>query len=492
MSIGREGEWHSTVETGRKGFRTSGGYLEIGVSQWTGHDSEHGAPLSQRQPFGPRTFGYAASLRVVGESSLLDGPSAGGWRAPASSRTDPQGRRPFTSECVLKKILAAAGRVPFIRRAFRPFLRNHASIFMLHRFADPETGVSGHDPERLQKALEYLRRENTRILPLADLLREGRTGGDISGAVAFTVDDGYFDIHAVAAPIFERYDCPVTVFLTTGFLDGRGWLWWDRIRFMLQETQAQSVELEIGGPCSGFQWGEADDRRRVAYQITHQLAEVTAPERTEAVDRLQQLLGTHVPDRPTPAVSPLTWDQVRDLGRRGFTFGPHTLTHPNLAELAEAEAVAEIEGSWSRVRGRDGCGRSDLLLPLRATLEPDEGGVGVAEGHRDGRCGDGGGTVFVGPGLPMDPLCPATLRMARHARGGSPHHGGHVTGQRRFAGPGIGRIARHDSTSASGLFTHVVFGLGGGGGASVSRSEEGTGALSARLLSRFEASDVPF
>ena len=35
-------------------------------------------------------------------------------------------------------------------------------------------------------------------------------------AVAFTVDDGYFDFAEVAAPIFSHYDCPVTVFLVTG------------------------------------------------------------------------------------------------------------------------------------------------------------------------------------------------------------------------------------------------------------------------------------
>ncbi len=41
----------------------------------------------------------------------------------------------------------------------------------------------------------------------------------------------------------------------------------------------------------------------------------------------------------------LGWAQVRELAAAGWTIGAHTVTHPNLALAAPAEAEAEIAGS---------------------------------------------------------------------------------------------------------------------------------------------------
>ena len=107
--------------------------------------------------------------------------------------------------------------------ALRPLGRGLVAIFTLHRFTEPEHGVVGHDAAALRDHLAYLRRYRYRLLSMTDILKlldEG-VSDSRTPAVAFTVDDGHAGFARVAVPIFAEYDCPVTLFVPTGFLDGQ-------------------------------------------------------------------------------------------------------------------------------------------------------------------------------------------------------------------------------------------------------------------------------
>ena len=49
--------------------------------------------------------------------------------------------------------------------------------------------------------------------------------------------------------------------------------------------------------------------------------------------------------RPGTKLSPMTWDQIKDLYRRGHTIGSHTATHPNLSRLQPYEIGQEMQES---------------------------------------------------------------------------------------------------------------------------------------------------
>src|SRR5882672_6997197 len=90
-----------------------------------------------------------------------------------------------------------------ISRVWQPFLRCRATVFMLHRFADPELNTFGHDPGLLRRALAYLRRERYQLLELRELfdrLAERMPAG--RPTVVFTMDDGYLEQASVAGDIF--------------------------------------------------------------------------------------------------------------------------------------------------------------------------------------------------------------------------------------------------------------------------------------------------
>ena len=84
-------------------------------------------------------------------------------------------------------------------------------------------------------------------MSLRELLRRLREGEPFRHAVVFTIDDGYFDSARVAVPTFAKFDCPLTIFVVSGFLDRKLWFWWDRIQFMFQNTRRSELVV----PCAG-------------------------------------------------------------------------------------------------------------------------------------------------------------------------------------------------------------------------------------------------
>jgi len=234
---------------------------------------------------------------------------------------------------------------------FRPVQRGAVTILMLHRFADSEYGNAGHSVEALRENLSFLRRNKYRLIGLPDLLAQTDEHGLASQpAVIFTVDDGYGDFARVAAPIFADFDCPVTVFITTGFIDGGLWMWWDQILWAFLQTRRQTVKLRLGANTYEYMIDHTEARWRAADDLIEKLKRVPELVMRTAVDDLSRHADVELPRCPPDMFLPMTWDDVSRCARQGVTFGPHTVTHPILSQVSDQRAHAELEGSWQRLR----------------------------------------------------------------------------------------------------------------------------------------------
>jgi peptidoglycan/xylan/chitin deacetylase (PgdA/CDA1 family) len=222
---------------------------------------------------------------------------------------------------------------------------------MLHRFADQGRGNPGHDPAVLRANLAELRRSGRELVSVDEIIRRALQN-DFRGSapVAFTVDDGYADFATVGSAVFAEFDCPVTVFLVSGVLDGDGWYWWDRISAALEQTTRQDVTLTVSGRTRRFAWATAEERSRVEVDLMEALKVVPETERLYLLDLLAAELAVSLPSRPPELYAPMTWEQVRACGARGATFGAHTVTHPILSQLSDDAARREIRTSWERLR----------------------------------------------------------------------------------------------------------------------------------------------
>ncbi|MEO7819486.1 MAG: hypothetical protein ABIS18_10165 [Actinomycetota bacterium] len=117
---------------------------------------------------------------------------------------------------------------------------------MLHRFDDPNRGVAGFDPAKLRRGLEHLRKNRYELVSLENIFDRLASGGSaLRDAVAFTIDDGYMDQAEIAGPVFAEFDCPVTTFVTSGFLDGQLWFWWDKIEHIFSMTSRKSIKISL-------------------------------------------------------------------------------------------------------------------------------------------------------------------------------------------------------------------------------------------------------
>jgi peptidoglycan/xylan/chitin deacetylase (PgdA/CDA1 family) len=231
----------------------------------------------------------------------------------------------------------------------RRLTRSDAVIFVAHRVRDDDAGALR--PAALRAILERLRASRAyRFLPLGDVVESEGRKRDGRKALAFTLDDGYRDQVEVAGPIFEAFDCPATVFLATDFLDGRTWLWWDLLAFLIANTERGGLDAGFAG--REIEWGsDRASRRAAASDLTERLKRVPDAERRRVLDALPHRLEVAAPVRPPADCAPADWDSVRAWEARGLlTFGPHTRSHPILARTDDATSRDEITGSWARLR----------------------------------------------------------------------------------------------------------------------------------------------
>jgi len=224
-------------------------------------------------------------------------------------------------------------------------------VFMLHRFPDPTLGNhAGHDTAAIRRMLGYLRRRRYDLVPLTTLFERAQKGDSLNGAVAFTIDDGYLDHATIGAPAFAEFDCPVTTFVTTGFLDGALWFWWDKIDFVFANTRRQRVTIPMSSsdPLT-YEWHTAVEREAAKAAFTWSCKFVADPDKHVAIAHLAQAADVEIPARAPRAYAPMSWADARRCEQSGMTFGPHTVTHPILSRATDAQSRFEIEESWKRL-----------------------------------------------------------------------------------------------------------------------------------------------
>lgn len=179
------------------------------------------------------------------------------------------------------------------------------------------------------------------VLPLAravQLMVECRLP---ARALAITFDDGYADNHDIALPILQRHGLPASFFIATGYLDG-GRMWNDTVIGCIRHTQRSSIDVEPLG-ISGLPTQTVAERRAAIDQLLPLIKYKTLAERETVIQHLRQSCGG--PALPDTLMMRRT--QVQALHRAGMEIGAHTVNHPILTALPDAQARQELQ------QGRD-------------------------------------------------------------------------------------------------------------------------------------------
>lgn len=239
----------------------------------------------------------------------------------------------------------------WVSAAWAPLIRDCATFLILHRFAEPDYALLGHDPEALRQGLEELRRQRYAMLSVEEAVERLLGGmGFPRRSVVFTMDDGYRGALEQCVDLFQAYDCPLTVFVATGFVDGSCWLWWDQIEYICLTTSRRILEQQWGSRTIRL---DLTDRRNILLSVLSASGWCKTLPDEERQRFIHSLAGTaevDLPERAPAQYAPISWDELRSLETKGVSVGPHTVTHPILPNTTEVQAQWEISESWRRVQ----------------------------------------------------------------------------------------------------------------------------------------------
>jgi peptidoglycan/xylan/chitin deacetylase (PgdA/CDA1 family) len=140
-----------------------------------------------------------------------------------------------------------------------------------------------------------------------------------------TFDDGKRSNATAVAPELERLGVPAVFFVVSGSLDDQAPLWFDRYRALQQKLGAAPSGLSLP----------------VLKQLPHALL-------IERIGRACSRYGIDANVRDDD-VGLMSWEQVRQLRRRGFSIGAHGHTHTILTRENKAAAFESIERSIVKV-----------------------------------------------------------------------------------------------------------------------------------------------
>ena len=225
------------------------------------------------------------------------------------------------------------------RRGFR--------ILMYHNFPSSQPGQQ----EALAKQCRHITRHYS-VVSLTDIAQSLRGGTPLPpNALAVTIDDGYRDF-LNGQPVFKAFNIPVTVFLVTGFLDHKLWMWWDQLAYLLDKSRRRSFQFSFSSdkaPAS-FMLETETQRETTLTAVKKSVKLSSNDECRDFFGKLPQLLEVDLPPQPPEHAAPLQWDDVRTLAGEGVNFGAHTVTHPILSRITDpAELYREIEESKRRI-----------------------------------------------------------------------------------------------------------------------------------------------
>lgn len=217
--------------------------------------------------------------------------------------------------------------------------RARLSILIFHRVVPEHDPLQPDepDPRRFEEVLRWMQ-QWFNVLPLDEAVARLAAGTLPARAAAISFDDGYADNALVALPVLKKVGLPATFFVATSFLDG-GRMWNDTVIESVRRCRGPWLDLESIG-LGRVATDGVEARRRAIGRLLPAIKYLGPGRRAEAVAAVQRACGEPLPDDLM-----MTSALVLALRRAGMQVGAHTRTHPILANIDDATAAAEIEGS---------------------------------------------------------------------------------------------------------------------------------------------------
>lgn len=228
----------------------------------------------------------------------------------------------------------------------RYITRKHPRVLMYHRFSDQrELGKVCIDT--LERQIIELK-DNFHVFPLSYISERLSNNKSIpENTVVITIDDGYKDFYLYAYPLLSKYNVPVTIYITTDFIDERIWLWPDKINYVLKGTNCDHVYIDRFN--REISLATIDDRNSAWDELIGYCMGLPQEDRDKFIDDMADKLKVAISNKPHEEYSAMSWDMIREIAGNGIDIGAHTITHPVLSRESESKAIEEISGCKRKI-----------------------------------------------------------------------------------------------------------------------------------------------
>lgn len=230
--------------------------------------------------------------------------------------------------------------------------------------ADLPSASAMHVPDgELVSAIETIRRV-AEIVPLRTIVDRHRAGRSTRGLVALTFDDAYAALPRLMGDYIARAAVPITVFVTTAATDAGATFWWDRIDDLFPRVSAErwrALEDVVGVP-PAYRAGQPAEFGPLRPLRQWVLAEYRGRWPAHLEEPLSAMEREH---GVTTCHRAMTWAELARFAANGLVdVGVHTVTHPVLPLLDDAEMTFEIGESYRSIRSRVPAAVPVLAIPF--------------------------------------------------------------------------------------------------------------------------------
>ena len=235
----------------------------------------------------------------------------------------------------------------------RPLLSGVGAIFMLHHVRPAREAAFQPNrhlevtPEFLRATLCHLRSRDIDIVSMDELHERLVQGRFDRRFAAFTLDDGYRDNLDYALPVLREFDAPLAVYVASDFADGTGRLWWTALEAVI--AKAEQIDVRIGNSELRLD-ATTPVAKQAAFDRLHDWLRAL-PGEHDLKREIEALCATHHVDMEALCRSLcLSWAELKSFAADPLvTIGAHSVSHCNLAKLAEDIAAQEIATSRARI-----------------------------------------------------------------------------------------------------------------------------------------------
>jgi peptidoglycan/xylan/chitin deacetylase (PgdA/CDA1 family) len=224
------------------------------------------------------------------------------------------------------------------------------SIFCLHHICPGGGRQKGFapnskleiEPEFLEAMIKLVRDKGMETLPLDDAVQHLKSGKRSAKPFAvFTLDDGYKDNRTYGQPIFNKLQCPYTIFVAPRIVEGTCELWWRILELVINTGH---VETELDGRHFVISC-KTDAKKWQAWNtLFPRVEKLEEHEQRRFIRELAVAHGVDV-DAYCRAVA-MDWDELRAINQDPLcTIGAHTLNHHSVGKMSAADALRELAES---------------------------------------------------------------------------------------------------------------------------------------------------